>query len=422
VNSLVLNLPDLLAQLIEIPSVNPRFDASAAGGESQLTQWLSNFASAAAWKWALQPVHPGRANFIAYVPGERGDTQLWEVHQDTVSGQGMTVDPFRAERRAGRIYGRGACDVKGSMAAMLAALRAAEAAPAQDRPSILLACTVNEECGFTGARSLAELWRPDPVMASARGKSWNESRQLDTSGGLSLDEIIHARPVVALVAEPTELNVIISHRGVVRWQCVAHGRAAHSSRPEEGANAVYAMVHVVQAVEAYHRNVLAVRPHDDLCGPSTACVTTFHGGTGANTVPDRALIDIDRRLRPDESPDAAYRELVDFVSQSLHATDSRIEHEPPWMQSRGLARGDNVVWAEQLAAVARSMSVDSKLYGAPYGTNAASIATAGIPAIVCGPGSIAQAHTADESIAVEQLELGYEIYRRVAMGALTVAG
>ena len=104
-------------------------------------------------------MEPGRANFFALVPGGGSETLLWEVHQDTVSGQGMTVEPFRGTVRDGRVYGRGACDVKGSMAAMLAALVRVAEESLLERPNILLACSVNEECGFSGARAMAELWR-----------------------------------------------------------------------------------------------------------------------------------------------------------------------------------------------------------------------------------------------------------------------
>jgi acetylornithine deacetylase len=239
-----------------------------------------------------------------------------------------------------------------------------------------------------------------------------------SADGLSLDELRSLRPSAALVAEPTDLNVVVAHRGVVRWQCTVHGRAAHSSRPEEGANAIYAMARVVRAVEDFHRIELASRPADPLCGPPTACVTTIHGGTGANTVPDRAMIDVDRRLAPDEHPQAAYDELVAHLAAHADVGDCRLAHEAPWMQSHGLASGGNRAWAAQLSALACSTGVDAQLVGVPYGTNAASIAVAGIPTVVFGPGSIAQAHTADEWIAIDELERAVEVLYRVACGGI----
>jgi acetylornithine deacetylase/succinyl-diaminopimelate desuccinylase-like protein len=414
---------DLLGELIAVPSVNPRLAGPGdACGEESLTQWLVHYATEAGWRWALQRVHPERANFLALIPGERGDTLLWEAHQDTVSAQGMEFEPFAATVRDGRVFGRGACDVKGSMAAMLVALRRATLEPARDRPNILLTCTVNEECGFTGARALAEIWREPIRNAEFPGPGASLIPPLappfEGGGLLTLAEVRALRPSAALVAEPTDLNVVVAHRGVVRWQCLVHGRAAHSSRPEQGANAIYAMAKVVRLIEDFHRIELAGRPIDPLCGPSTACVTTIHGGTGANTVPDRAVIDIDRRLRPAELPDGAVRELVAYLADRVDLGDCRLEHEPPWMQSRGLSDAANRDWAEQLASVARAAGVASEVIGVPFGTNAASIAAAGIPTVVLGPGSIAQAHTADEWIAVEQLKRAVDVLYRVACGGI----
>jgi acetylornithine deacetylase len=400
---------ETLEQLLATPSVNPRLArCGEPQGEEQLTRLLVQFAAASGWRWGLQRVHPGRENFLALLPGGRGDTLLWDVHQDTVSSQGMRMEPFRATRRNGRVYGRGACDVKGPMAAMLIALREADRASRDNRPNILLACTVNEECGFTGARALAEFWSTDPQSSPAI--------EFNEEGGLTVGDVQRLRPNAALVAEPTEMNVVVAHRGVVRWQCTVHGRAAHSSRPEAGANAIYAMTHVVQAIEEYHDRELAGGAVDPLCGPATSCVTTIQGGTGPNTVPDRAVIDIDRRLRPDEIPETAYCDLIEYVTAKVGGGECRIQHDPAWMQSRGLARGANEAWGQQLAEIVRGLGVEAKLCGAMYGTDAASIAAAGIPTVVFGPGSIAQAHTADEWIAEEALERGVEAYYRVAMG------
>ena len=200
----------------------------------------------------------------------------------------------------------------------------------------------------------------------------------------------------------------------VRWQCIVEGRAAHSSRPELGANAVSAMAQVVQTIDEYQRSELSHRTTDPLCGGPSACVTTIRGGTGANTVPDRAAIDVDRRLSPEEAPDAAYRELIDYLEQHCDVAPCRILHEPPWMQSLGMRSSDQR-WSQQVAAAVQSFGRPGRLVGVPYGTNAASIAAAGIPTVVLGPGSIDQAHTADEWIAVEELEAAVEVYERIAV-------
>ena len=233
-----------------------------------------------------------RENLLTLIPGDPratngGEFLLWDVHQDTVPVEGMTIEPFAGEVRDGRVYGRGACDVKGSMAAMLAALSRRSKLKAGPLPTILLACTVNEECGYTGAQALSRMLNGS-----------------DPSGAVSL---IPRLPDAAIVAEPTCLNVVIAHQGQVRWRCHTIGRAAHTSRPDAGVNAIYAMAQVVQAIERYHRELSTTAPEHPLCGRPSVCVSTIRGGVGINTVPERATIEIDRRLAPGESPDAAYQ-------------------------------------------------------------------------------------------------------------------
>lgn len=429
---------DLLRELIATPSVNPLLAASGdcEPGETGMTAWLGRHCQRLGWPWHCQQVHDGRSNVLALVAGGTGETILWDVHQDTVSTRGMTVDPFQARLEAGRIYGRGACDVKGAMAAMLCAAESASRTPADQRPNLLLSFTVNEECGFTGAASLAELWRrgaASPQAAPSLAGQFQASQfqaeqsQLDApqwkqppdgASSLTLEQVIALRPARAIVAEPTSLNVVIAHRGVVRWRCRTLGRAAHSSQPQLGLNAISAMADVVRVVDRFHDQVLAQRV-DPLCGPSTAVVTTIRGGAGANTVPEEAIIDIDRRLTTSETPEDAYAELVDHLGEHSDLRGCQLQHEPAWMQSRGLSAGDNRRWAEVVATTARDAGARNVgVVGVPYGTNAATIATAGIPTVVFGPGSIEQAHTADEWIAVDQLQQAVEVYRRIACGEL----
>lgn len=410
---------DLLTQLIALPSVNPRLtaDLDPNAGEGRLTAFLQAFAEEQGWPWLRQEVHPGRENFLALVglapedlldsaiqTQETGNTSilLFEAHQDTVGTEGMTIAPFEAKQREGRIYGRGACDVKGGLAAMLAALSTIE--PVSYRKPVLMACTVNEECGFTGIRALTRIWSDEEAHAY----------QQETTGPLNQAFARFFSPKLAVVAEPTEMKVVVSHRGVVRWQVTTHGRAAHSSQPEQGENAIYAMASVIEAVRHYEREVLAYRPRDRRCGGPTVSVTTIQGGTGANTVPESATVNIDRRLSPGEVPEDAWQELIDWIVDHAELENCRIEHTAPWMQSRGLPEGENLELAERVASIANDVCGSSQLTGVPYGANAATLAAAGIPSVVFGPGSIDQAHTADEWIDVEQLKQATEVYRRLA--------
>ena len=354
---------DLLQELIRISSVNPAFadNLPLICGEAELTDFLVGFLEQNRWPWLRQTVHPGRDNLLAVVRGNSpqadSNVMLWEAHQDTVGVEGMRIDPFAADVEDGRMWGRGACDVKGCMAAMLTALAKVQQDPVQQSATIVLAFSVNEENGFTGAKSLCQLWSQDEPNVAALG---------ETTGPLTLEELQSLRPRQAIVAEPTLLRVVIAHKGVVRWRCRVHGRATHSSQPEQGVNAIYAMAEVVGSIERFGRDVLSQREGHPLCGGPTVCVSTIRGGTGVNTVPDDVAIDIDYRVAPGEQPEVACQELVDYVADNADCGQATIEHEPPWLESAGLDDVHNREWGQRLAAVVRSMDSDCGLIGVPY--------------------------------------------------------
>jgi acetylornithine deacetylase/succinyl-diaminopimelate desuccinylase-like protein len=329
---------------------------------------------------------------------------------------GMTVEPFGGEVRDGRVFGRGATDIKGSMAAILSALsRISEPSrstslngtTAKQRPTIVVAFTVNEECGFTGARALCDLWNQD-----------RRPKAKITGGNIKAAQLFPRPPDAAIVAEPTEFNTVVAHQGVVRWRCHTIGRAAHTSRPDAGINAIYAMTRVVQAIEQFHDKLRKTPREHPLCGRPSVCVSTIHGGVGINTVPERATVEIDRRLGPDESSNAAYRELISYVAEHADVGACRVEHDAPFMDSGGLSDKLNRPFAEQVAKLVQAAGRRSELVGVPFGTDAAAISAAGVPTIVIGPGSVAQAHTADEFIDIEELQFATEIFYRIASGGL----
>ena len=209
--------------------------------------------------------------------------------------------------------------------------------------------------------------------------------------GANAKEYFPRPPDAAIVAEPTELNVVIAHQGQVRWRCHTIGRAAHTSRPDAGVNAIYAMANVVKAIEHYHIELSTSGAEHPLCGRPSVCVSTIHGGVGINTVPERAMIEIDRRLAPGESPEAAYKDLVRYVSEQADIGQCRVEHDEPFMQSNGLVDQNNQALAERLSRIVHKQDRASELVGVRFGTDAAAIAATGVPTVVFGPGSIDQA-------------------------------
>ena len=414
---------DLLQTLVRIPSVNPDFGSPEGpeGGEAALSDFLQDFISQQGWPWLRQCVHPGRENLVAVcrpaAAKASAEVILWEAHQDTVGVDGMKIAPFAGDESHGRIWGRGACDNKGGMAAMLTALVRAQADLGPARPTIVLALTINEENGFTGAKALGNLWDPAGRDSAGSDSAGQEIKStLQTSGPLSMAELKQLVPTRVIVAEPTELDVVVAHKGCVRWRCQTHGQAAHSSQPQQGFNAIYLMAKVVQTIEEFQTNVLDRRAAHPNCGHATVCVSTIQGGAGINTVPALAGIDIDRRLLPGERPEEAYEELVNYIATALPECSERIEHLPPANQCSGLEDHTNRAWGEKIAATVHTLGQSSELVGVPFGTDAWVFAQLGLPTVVFGPGSIDQAHTDDEWISLDQLRHATEVFYRLACG------
>jgi acetylornithine deacetylase len=392
---------ELLAQLVAIPSVNP-MGGIAVGpqcGEARLTAFLEQTFRSLGLAVQRQPAAPGQDNLLACLAGDPppdrgGSLVLFDAHQDTVPVEGMTIDPWTPTIRDGRLFGRGSCDVKGGMAAMIAALsRLADDPPAR-RPTVVMACTVNEEDGFSGVNVLAEAW---------------------TAGGSSFFGRV---PDLAIVAEPTQLDVVVAHKGVVRWRCHTRGRAAHSSRPELGENAIYRMGQALAVFERYQREVVGRLGTHPLCGPGTFSVGTIRGGSSVNTVPDRCTIEIDRRLPPGQEPETAYRHLIDYLNREGNL-GFPVEHDPPYLQAPALSDAANGPLADRLVEVVRSVTGRCRKIAVPYATDAAMVAMAGVPTVVCGPGSVEQAHTACEWIALDELRQAVEVYTRFIQAGIS---
>ncbi|MFM7108228.1 MAG: M20/M25/M40 family metallo-hydrolase [Planctomycetaceae bacterium] len=394
----------VLADLVRRPSVNPMGrDVSGPDYlEGRVTEWLVQRFKAAGIPWARQPVAPGRDNVVARLEATVPDAPalLWDAHQDTVPADGMSIEPFTPAVRDGRLHGRGACDVKGGMAAMLVALDRLAAGPRS--ATVVLSATVNEEFGFSGAKALARLWSDaasEPGDAAAR-------------------QLVGGRPALAIVAEPTGLDLVTQHKGAVRWRVRVHGTACHSAHPERGDNAIYHAGRAILAVEALAAE-LAAREPGHPCGPPTLNLGTVRGGAGVNLVPDLVVLEMDRRLVPGEEPEAARAEVVARIAAACPA--ARIEHEPPFLESAGLPDRSRAraaaAWVGRLerAAKARGGGIRG---AARYGTNASIFAAAGVPAVVFGPGSIEQAHTADEWIDLAQVEAAAAALHDVVAGPL----
>jgi acetylornithine deacetylase len=379
----------LLRDLVALPSVNPmgRPLEGPTVFEHRVTAYLEEFFRGLGVRHERQSVAPLRDNIVAYhEPADAAWTLVLEAHQDTVPTDGMTIDPFGAVIDGGRLHGRGACDIKGGMAAMLAAF----ARLVRERPAacarVVMACTVDEEFTFNGVKRLA---------------------QDDLSGGRG--------PVGAVVAEPTQLKIVNAHKGAARWSLLTRGRSCHSSAPELGVNAVYRMAALLPVVERYAERLRQARS-DARLGPPSLSVGRVEGGTSVNTVPDSCRVDIDRRLLPGED----YRGAVaDFEAHLRREAppDVAFECTEPWLSSPALAADGSEELVRRLGAAIDAVVGRHEVTAVPFGTDASKLAAAGVPSVVFGPGDIARAHTCDEWVPLDEVGQAAEICYRLARGA-----
>ncbi len=372
----------LLRDLVALPSVNPmgRDLPAEMIHEHRVTGCLEEFFRGLGVPFERQTIAPGRDNIVARceLPGAR-KTLIMEAHQDTVPVDGMTIEPFGARIEGNRLYGRGACDIKGGMAAMLATFARIAKEKPRGAANLVMACTVDEEHTFLGVQELVKR-------------------------GVKAD--------AAVVAEPTSLNIVHAHKGVARWKLSTTGRSCHSSSPEQGVNAIYRMGKVLTHIERFAEELRGSRT-DPLLGPPTISVGRIEGGSSVNTVPDRCRIEIDRRVIPGEKPEDTPRQLADFLQRA--GIDLPLETSPLWINAPALSPRGSEELIQRLGASIDAVRGSHTVHPVPYGTDASTIAEAGVPAVVFGPGSIAQAHTCDEWLPLDELEQASEILYRLTV-------
>lgn len=366
----------LLRELIALPSVNPAFLPAndPRAGEQRVADFLAATAATGGLDVAFHPVAPGRMNMLARLAPPRAKRRVvLAPHMDTVGHERMDDALFTPVKRGDKIFGRGACDTKGSVAAMLTALlRVASSKSRPQETEIIFTALVDEESGQSGSRSLV-------------------------ASGFRAD--------LAIVGEPTLLRVITAHKGDLWLRLRTHGKAAHGSRPELGRNAVHTMARVVDWLETDYAKQLAKRKHP-LLGPATVNVGSIRGGTQPNIVPDLCEISVDRRTIPGENDAVIIRDL----RAQLRARGLTVE----------VADNKNAAPCRPMETDARLPLVQSLLrtvqqrapLGARFFSDAAVFAAAGTPAVLFGPGDIAQAHTADEWISLRSLNRATDLLEK----------
>lgn len=374
-------LVSLLSNLVQIESVNPSFPGGKAG-EGDIIQFIQTYFEKLGISYRLQEVFPGRKNLIATYPGAGKGTLCMEAHVDTVSVEGMTRDPFTPVVENGRLYGRGAVDDKGSVAAMMYAMAMLKKGNFVPPCDIDFVAAVDEEYHYGGVAKLVESgYRPDG----------------------------------AVVGEPTGLAIGRACRGCSRFDIVTHGVAAHTSNPGLGRNAVVDMAKLIYAMETRLFPSYAKTVHP-LLGSPVMTVSLIHGGEFVNAVPDTCTISVDRRLLPGEEYATVRQELEGLIAE-LKEEDPRFcaEIGQPWVTDypMDVDAGTEVVRAA--SAAAETLQLPPDVTGVLFGCDASKLARVGVPSIVCGPGHIAQAHTVDEYIEIDQLCRGAMFYAQLCM-------
>ena len=379
----------LLAELIALPSVNPAFlpPRHPYAGEKRVADFIAAIAARAGLEIEFQKVLPGHSNVIARLRPKNKTRQiiLLAPHLDTVGADGTRFIP---QRKNGRLHGRGVCDTKGSVAAMLSAL--CELANAKSRPldtEIIFAGLVDEEHAQAGSRALV-------------GQASRLSQNFLKNG----DRRDACLTTLAVVGEPTRLKVVTAHKGSLWLQLATHGRAAHGATPQLGKNAVHEMARVVEVLETVYAAQLRKRKHP-LLGAGTVNVGKISGGTQPNIVPDACVISIDRRTLPGETEAKVKGEIAALLkAKKLGATISSAKAVP----ALPLETNPKLPLVRQFF---RSVG-QARPAGVDYFCDASVLSAAGIPSVVFGPGDIAQAHTADEWIALAELERGKNLLLR----------
>ena len=362
----------LLADLVAIPSVNPmgRERTGTDYGERGIADYVAAYLRRHGVDCEVDEVVPGRPNVIGRIDAGAPATILLEAHLDTVHVDTMTIPPFTPEVRRGRLYGRGSCDTKGSLAAFLFAACGMLAQGKKPGVNVVLAAVADEEYQFTGA-----------LHAVARG--------------LKAD--------FGIAGEPTQLHIVRAHKGVTRWKIVTRGLSAHSAYPTRGKNAIYTMGRILTRLEDYALELGQEPPHP-LLGPPSLSVGVIEGGQAVNIVPDTCVIEIDRRTLPGESIESVLapvrRLLKEIPGWEIVPPHLAVEPMEVPRASRAVA-----LIEESVAHVTGTATVE----GANYATDAGIYNRAGIPTIVFGPGDIAHAHTHNESIDLAELHAASSI-------------
>lgn len=370
-----------LADLVGFDTQNP------PGREVDLARHLAGLLEGQGFAIAIDEYRPGRANLVARLENGAGPVFALNTHMDVVpAGARWSSDPLVLRETDGRLYGRGACDCKGPLAAMLEACR-------------MLACDRSAWAG-----TLLAVFVADEEIASEGAKTYAAGRP---------------RIDYAIVGEPTANGVVTAHKGSLRPLVRVHGVAAHSGTPHLGENAIYRAGEFLGLVARHHDEVVGRRSHP-LVGNASLTVTRIAGGQADNVLPASCDLLLDRRMLPGEDEDAVKRE----VDALLALAGERFGLRAEVVEYRPTTGGPTQTGADE--AIVRAALASSRRHGCrepgPRGFQGACdlvhFAATGARGVVIGPGDLAVAHKPDEFVPADEFVAASLIYRDVALAML----
>jgi acetylornithine deacetylase len=357
-------LSELTADLVRIDSVNPDLVPGGAG-EGEIAKFIASRLEDAGLEVESEELAPGRWNVVGIARGSGGGrTLLLNAHMDTVGTAGME-GPLEPREDNGRIYGRGAYDMKASLAGiMLAGARAVEAGL---RGDVIVAAVADEEVGSIGSEAAARRYKAD----------------------------------AALVAEPTEERLAVAHRGFAWIEIETHGKAAHGSRYDLGEDAIVRMGHVLTRLEGLDADLRGRAPHR-LLGTGSAHASLIEGGIELSTYPDRCVLQAERRTLPGESEADVAAEAEALLGELGGSARVTFFREP-----------FEVDEAHEFVGLSRRLAGDPEIIGVPFWADSALFSAAGVPTVVYGPAGEG-AHAAVEWVEVASAERCGDLYAALA--------
>lgn len=353
----------LLSDLIRIKSVNPSL-VPGGNGEADVARYLGDYMRHMGLSVRYQALGPGRANVIGVLKGTGGGKSLMlNGHIDTVSTDGMDIDPLLPRLADGKVYGRGSCDMKGGVAAMVEAVDAVRRSGAALRGDVIVTCVGDEEYASVGTEAVVK------------------EKEL--------------RADAAINCEPTGLDLVVAHKGFAWVRATVDGKAAHGSLPSEGVDAIVKAGHLLVEVEDMASQALSKKVHP-LVGAASIHASLISGGTELSTYPVKCVVELERRTIPGEDRDTVVREMDDLVRRlasrdpAFRAKCEVFFYRPPFEVSpeEGIVR---TLRQASIEATGR----EPKFCGTPAWLDSAILKDAGIPTAVFGPTG-AGAHSAVE--------------------------